>query len=188
MNKSSNPNHKRKFKQLLEKIEEAAEHMRKLRLSYKLSFRDLGCIRGWEAKVKADGTPLMAYFDNWNKVNNIQKRKAVVMPENEESASAMPPIKQRKIYDEAEVLFKDNTVHPMTLFPSDSEDEIDYFRDSDDNKVTPNEKNIKKERQMKKDIKQKVIKQKDVKQKDEVESTDAADKGDIVKEFSASDW
>ncbi|KOB75843.1 Nucleolar complex protein 2-like protein [Operophtera brumata] len=171
-------NYKKKLKQLYDKIEESAEFIIKAREVYKVSFIDLKAIRAWEAKRKAEGTPLIKFYENWSKLNKIQKRKNVT--KNDELAGVMPLIKRTKISEDAKQHVKINDGTPTTLFPSDSEDDLDLFKKDDAEKeAPPKEKKVKKKQLQKK---------KNIKQKPELDHSDAADAGDIVKEFSVSDW
>lgn len=178
MDKCNIANYKKKLKQLYYKIEESAEFIRNARCVYTVSFIDCKAIRAWETKIKAEGTPLITFYENWSKLNKIQKRKNVT--KNDELAGAMPLIKRTKITEDAKELVKINSGTPTTLFPSDSEDEIDLFKNDDaENKAPSKVKKIKKKELQKK---------KNIKQKPELDNVAAADAGDIVQEFSVSDW
>lgn len=131
-------------------------------------------VKAWETSIKTKGTPLLTFFENWNKINKIQKRKKV--SKNDEIAGELPMIKRPKINEE-----KANDVSekkgPMVLFPSDSEDENVDFK-IDEQAEEPNKK-VKK-------LKKKVKKQKVKKTTPELDNI--PDKDDVVKDFSVTDW
>ncbi|KAM3964817.1 nucleolar complex protein 2 [Aphomia sociella] len=121
-------NYTKKLRQLLEKIEENGKFIHNERSKVSFSLKDEKLIAAWESSIKAKGTPLSAFFDNWNKVNRIQKRKKI--SKNDEIAGELPMIKRPRISEEV-TNTKIVKKGPMVLFPSDSEDEKDHFEEEE---------------------------------------------------------
>lgn len=170
-------NYKKKLRQLLEKIEENAKFIERERNKVTFALKDDKMVAAWEANIKSKGTPLITFYENWNKLNKIQKRKKIT--KNDEIAGALPMIKRSKISEEEVFKAKPVNKGPMVLFPSDSEDEKDHFKVEND-KDTPSK--VKK-------LKKKVHKNKNTVKNVEIdEDTNVNDKDDIVQDFSVTDW
>ncbi|KAJ8941623.1 hypothetical protein NQ318_000329 [Aromia moschata] len=114
--KCKNANYNRKFKQLLEKIEQNSKFLETERAKETFTITDFKNIEGWETQIKNKGTPLSSYFESWNKLKTIKKNKQ--MTNNEQLGDyKLPVVKKIK---------KTNTKSsdgPVELFPSDSEDD-----------------------------------------------------------------
>lgn len=172
-------NYTKKLKQLLEKIEENANFIEKERAKISFSLNDDKMITAWETSIKTKRTPLLTFYENWSKINKIQKRKKVT--KNDELAGELPLIKRPKISEENPVAKTENK-GPLVLFPSDSEDDKDTFGLDDDEPSSPKVKKVKKkDKKNKKIIKKKVS-------SNTAEHNNVGDKDDIVQEFSVSDW
>lgn len=171
-------NYTKKLRQLLEKIEENAKFIERERAKINFSLSDDKMIKAWETRIKTKGTPLLTFYENWYKINRIQKRKKIT--KNDELATELPMIKRPKISDETVPKVKEHNKGPLVLFPSDSEDEQDNFKlNEDEDKSTPKEKKVKK----------KQVKKKKSNKNTEVEKTDDfVNKDDIVQDLSVSDW
>lgn len=171
------------MRQLLEKIEENANFIERERSKITFALSDDKIVTAWESNIKAKGTPLQAFYDNWSKINKIQKRKKITRNDEIAGAGELPMIKRPKMsQDEAPKLKPDNK-GPMVLFPSDSEDEgnDDPFTQEEDKDNSPPKK-VKK-------VKKKDLKKKKVSKNIVVDDTDdIVDKDDIVLDFSAGDW
>nr|CAH7740081.1 unnamed protein product [Callosobruchus chinensis] len=120
MKQCKNPNYTRKFKQLLDKVQQNSQHIEKARASLTVKLTDLRQIEGWESQILNKGTPLQTYYDSWNKLRTIKKNKQLT--NNEELANYnLPTIKRtKKTVDTSR-----RSEGPVELFPSDSEDEDD---------------------------------------------------------------
>lgn len=161
----------------MEKIEENSRFIERERSKISFSLNDEKLIAAWESSIKTKGTPLYAFFDNWYKINKIQKRKKV--SKNDEIAGELPMIKRPKILDtdNLKANAKDDK-GPMVLFPSDSEDESGNFKiGDDDNETKTKVKRIKKKDKSKTKVKKTVQVEEDI-----------VDKEDVVQDFSVSDW
>ncbi|XP_049867694.1 nucleolar complex protein 2 homolog [Pectinophora gossypiella] len=172
-------NYTKKFRQLLDKIEENSKFIERERAKVSFSLNDSKVITAWETNIRTKGTPLLSFFENWSKINKIQKRKKLT--KNDEIAGELPMIKRQKISDEVVNNPKPEHKGPLVLFPSDSEDEKDdkeHFK-LDDDDSPPKAKKVKKVKK-KKAVKKKVTQ--------EESEDDIADKDDVVQELSVSDW
>lgn len=74
-------------------------------------------IEGWEAQIKAKGTPLSTFYESWNKLRTIKKNKQLT--NNEQLADYKLPMLKR-VNKSSKPAVPDG---PVELFPSDSEDE-----------------------------------------------------------------
>lgn len=162
----------------MEKIEENSRFIDRERSKISFALNDDKMVSAWEANIKAKGTPLYTFYENWSKVNKIQKRKKV--SKNDETGVELPMIKRPKLLDGQELKTnKDKDSGPMELFPSDSEDDTANFKMSDEeNETKPKEKKLKKK---------KTNKNKTKASKESVQE-DIADKEDVVQDFSVGDW
>ncbi|CAG4998374.1 unnamed protein product [Parnassius apollo] len=172
-------NYTKKMRQLMEKIEENSKFIERERAKVSFALSDEKMVAAWESNIKAKGTPLYTFFENWYKINKIQKRKKV--SKNDEIAGELPMIKRPKIPDANEIKTKakQENAGPMVLFPSDSEDETGDFKiTEEEDKPKPKEKKLKKKKKNKSKANIKKMEQEE----------DIGDKQDIVKDFSVSDW
>ncbi|XP_059060509.1 nucleolar complex protein 2 homolog [Achroia grisella] len=165
-------NYTKKLRQLLEKIEENAKFIESERSKISFSLKDEKMIAAWESSIKTKGTPLSIFFDNWNKVNRIQKRKKITKNDEIAGAGELPMIKRPKISEE-EITNTKIKKGPLVLFPSDSED--------DKNPLEVEE--TRKQKKVKKIKKKKGNKQTFVQQENNI-----TDNGDIVNDLSVNDW
>uniref|UniRef100_A0A182T3V7 Uncharacterized protein n=1 Tax=Anopheles maculatus TaxID=74869 RepID=A0A182T3V7_9DIPT len=108
----------RKMKQLSDKLMENYEFMEKLRSKMDIPLTETERIRAWEETVRADGTPLMKFYASFAKETESVKRRHATNSENI-SDYKLPTLK--KLSKKPQVK-KDG---PVTLFPSDDEDEDD---------------------------------------------------------------
>ncbi|XP_034827771.1 nucleolar complex protein 2-like [Maniola hyperantus] len=168
-------NYTKKMRQLLEKIEENSKFIEKERAKISFGLSEDKMVAAWEANIRAKGTPLLTFFDSWNKINKIQKRKKIT--KNDEIAGVLPLIKRPKIADTEEKIKKPENKGPLVLFPSDSEGEGDHFKLEEETEE-PKPKKVKKKTNKKKGQKKIVA--------PEMESV--PDKADVVQDFSVSDW
>lgn len=131
-------------------------------------------VSAWEASIKAKGTPLLTFYENWNKINRIQKRKKIT--KNDEMAEELPVIKRVKKTDEM-AKAKSESKGPMVLFPSDSEDGEGNlgFGDISEEKNKTKQKKLKKTKK----TKRKIV---------SVDNDNTKEEADVVKDFDAKDW
>lgn len=172
-------NYTKKMRQLLEKIEENSKFIERERAKISFSLSEDKMVAAWETSVRTKGTPLQTFFENWSKINRIQKRKKIT--KNDEIAGELPKIKRAKLSNDATQNAQAEDKGPVELFPSDDEEEDDHFKMEDDDTPAPKVKMTKKKE---KKNKKKPAKKKAV----EIEDSAIDDKDDIVQEFSVSDW
>ncbi|KAL4712865.1 hypothetical protein ACJJTC_011935 [Scirpophaga incertulas] len=162
-------NYTKKMRQLLDKIEENSKFIEKERSKISFSLNDDKMITAWECNIRAKGTPLSTFYENWSKINKIQKRKKIT--KNDELAGELPMIKRPKISENDLSKVKPVNKGPLVLFPSDSEEEEEEVENNfkvDDKEEVSVKPNIKLNSRMDNDI---------------IENKD-----DIVQDFSVSDW
>ncbi|XP_053606989.1 nucleolar complex protein 2 [Plodia interpunctella] len=167
-------NYTKKIRQLLEKIEENSKFIERERNKVSFALNDDKMIAAWETSIKTKGTPLLSFYDNWNRVNKIQKRKKIT--KNDELAGELPTIKRAKVTNEEIAKNKEEKKGPMVLFPSDSEDDNVNFGEDD----VKSSKKLKKKKESKKKINNK--------KKPQEEKEDFVDEADIVQDFSVTEW
>ncbi|XP_028038168.1 nucleolar complex protein 2 homolog [Bombyx mandarina] len=170
-------NYTKRFRQLLEKIEENARFIEQERIKSTVALDDESSIMAWETSMKAKGTPLKLFFENWNRINQLQKRKKVT--NNDEIAGQMPVIKRRKITEQQ--VQRPESKGPLVLFPSDSEDDERPNFEADEDEEPPRAPKVKKQ-------KKKKTQRKIAKRNSPPEERDTIDKGDIVQDLSVGDW
>nr|CAI5851950.1 unnamed protein product [Callosobruchus analis] len=103
MKQCKNPNYTRKFKQLLDKVQQSSQHIEKARASLTIKLTDLRQIEGWESQILNKGTPIQTYYDSWNKTGEL------------------PPANNKK--NQKTVDTSKRSEGPVELFPSDTEEE-----------------------------------------------------------------
>ncbi|CAK1550076.1 unnamed protein product [Leptosia nina] len=162
-------NYTKKMKQLLDKIEENAKFIEHERSKVSFSLSEEKMVAAWEANIKAKGTPLITFYENWSKINKIQKRKKIT--KNDEIAGELPMIKRRKIPENEEAPEKKG---PMVLFPSDSEDN-DNFKIDEEQEKAKTKKLKKKTKKSKKPIAN-------------IQNDNIPEIEDVVEDFSVKDW
>lgn len=168
------------MRQLHEKIEENSKFIERERAKISFSLSDDKLVAAWETSIRTKGTPLQTFFENWSKINKIQKRKKIT--KNDELAGELPKIKRVKLSDEAMQTAQAEDKGPVELFPSDDEDDDSHFKIEDNDIPEPKVKVTKKKE--KKLAKKKPAKKKMV----EIDDNTVDDKEDIVQEFSVGDW
>ncbi|VVC92214.1 unnamed protein product [Leptidea sinapis] len=167
-------NYTKKMRQLLEKIEENSKYIERERSKISFALSDEKMVAAWEARIKVKGTPLISFFENWSKINKIQKRKKV--SKNDEMAGELPMIKRPKII-ESEEKIQEEKKGPLVLFPSDSEGEETKL-ELEEEPQKPKAKKLKSKIKKNKKLKKPIIETAD----------DVPDKDDVVQEFSVKDW
>lgn len=169
-------NYCKKMKQVLEKIEENAQFVEKERRNVNFQLKDDKLIAAWETTLKNKETPLQKYFDNWNKLNNVQKRKSIT--KNDELAEELPVLKKRVKKSEDK-----NDDGPVELFPSDDENDDDIMKKLSEGEALVEEESKKKK--TKKDKKKKKLQVKDIQVDDDLAADQAADE---VTDFNVNEW
>ncbi|CAH0563898.1 unnamed protein product [Brassicogethes aeneus] len=122
LKKCKQANYIRKFKQLLEKIEQNNTFIENERKKENFLLTDFKKIEGWESRIRTSGTPLQTYYDSWSKVSKIKKNKQLTNAD-ELGDYKLPTLnKKSKKNDDG----KESKDSPVVLFPSDSEDEGEF--------------------------------------------------------------
>ncbi|XP_035898562.1 nucleolar complex protein 2 homolog [Anopheles stephensi] len=106
----------RKMKQLSDKLMENYEFIEKLRSKMDIPLKETERIRAWEETVRADETPLMKFYASVAKETESAKRREAT---NSENISDYKLPKLKKLPKKQQV----KQDGPVTLFPSDDEDE-----------------------------------------------------------------
>uniref|UniRef100_A0A182J5F3 Uncharacterized protein n=1 Tax=Anopheles atroparvus TaxID=41427 RepID=A0A182J5F3_ANOAO len=108
----------RKIKQLSDKLMENYEFMEKRRSKMDIPLHDTDRIRAWEELVRVEGTPLARFHATFAKEAETAKRRQAT-DSDRISDYKLPTLK--KVVREP----KEKQDGPVTLFPSDDEDEDD---------------------------------------------------------------
>ncbi|XP_063376452.1 nucleolar complex protein 2 homolog [Cydia fagiglandana] len=170
-------NYTKKLRQLLEKIEENCRFIERERSKISFSLSDSKLVAAWETNISTKGTPLQTFYNNWSKINKIQKRKKVT--KNDDIAGELPMIKRPKLSEDTNT--KPKNEGPTELFPSDSEDEKDHFKlDGEDEDEAPRQKKNKKKQSKKKFNKKAAV--------EAIDEDDIPGADDVVQDLSVNDW
>lgn len=102
---------------VLDKVQQNSSFIETERAKMTFNLNEFKQIEGWEAQIKTKGTPLSAFYENWNKLRTIKRNKQLT--NNEELADYKLPVIKKPNKDQK----KNVSDGPVELFPSDSEDE-----------------------------------------------------------------
>merc|ERR1711915_959606 len=88
------PNYTKKMKTLLDKTIANQKFIETRRKSVAFSMGDAQKIQIWETQVGRDGTPLLAFYNNWKKITDIQHAKKLSDQEKMDDYSHIPLLKK----------------------------------------------------------------------------------------------
>merc|ERR1711915_1011017 len=88
------PNYTKKMKTLLDKTIANQKFIETRRKSVAFSVGDAQKIQIWETQVGRDGTPLLAFYNNWKKITDIQHAKKLSEQEKMDDYSHIPLLKK----------------------------------------------------------------------------------------------
>ncbi|KAL1399615.1 hypothetical protein pipiens_008071 [Culex pipiens pipiens] len=109
----------RKLKTLADKIVESSAHIEKLRKVLPFRLNNIPAIQAWEAQRKAEGTPLLKFYQQFARENEKVKRREASQSEDVADYE-LPTIK--KITKKQQV----RQDGPVELFPSDDERRLGF--------------------------------------------------------------
>lgn len=110
------PNYSRMMKQVQEKIEENCRAIEAERRKVSFALTDRKAIDAWETNMKLKGTPLVSYYESWNKMN-IQKMAKRITDNDKLGEYNLPTLKKHVKKE----LDADKSDGPVDLFPSSDE-------------------------------------------------------------------
>uniref|UniRef100_A0A1Q3EXK3 Protein involved in nuclear export of pre-ribosomes n=1 Tax=Culex tarsalis TaxID=7177 RepID=A0A1Q3EXK3_CULTA len=184
----------RKLKTLADKIAESSAHIEKQRKVLPFRLNNVPAIQAWEAQRKAEGTPLLRFYEQFARENEKVKRREANQSEDVADYE-LPTIK--KITKKQQQVRREG---PVELFPSDDDDDSDSGNgpevDSDeaDEVVVPKKKKKKVDKSVGKEKQKKAKKSKKgaVVEGEEPEYPTERDDGveavDILKDLKLDDW
>ncbi|KAK9507727.1 hypothetical protein O3M35_007516 [Rhynocoris fuscipes] len=167
------PKYSSKLKQALLKIEENYKYINTERNKLNLNLSDSNKINAIEMDIKAKGTPLTKYWEQYKKSQNLIKTKRVAEDNARACDVGLPKIKRPKLVKNG---IKTEDDGPVELFPSDesdTEEEIPLLVEESKEKID----------KKKKRKKSKKVEQVEVKSEEEADEPD-----DVLEELNINSF
>lgn len=166
-----NANHSRKLKQLCDKIDENVKFIETERNKINFALTDTQMIESWESNIRNKGTPLLVFYENWEKTNAVKQKREATQSDDINDYK-LPTIIKRPAKGRSS---DDDDDGPVDLFPSDSDDE-----------ETELERPVKRVKKEKKKIK--LVSNDDADTTQDNDEEDYAKHVDIVEDLDISEW
>ena len=107
----------RQMRQLSDKLIETSSFIENERKKINFALKEIQKVEAWEASIHNNGTPLMAFYNQWAKENE-RKLKRQATKSDKISDYNLPTVKKQ-----AEKKAKESVEGPVELFPSDDEND-----------------------------------------------------------------
>lgn len=124
-----NANYSRKLKQLVTKIMDNSKFIEEQRSKMTPKLNEAEKTQGFEAQIRAKGTPLSIYYESWLKTHEVKRRRQAAQSDDINDNYGVPTIKKTGKKSK-----ENDDDEEVELFPTDDEDEEgdEEYDDNDD--------------------------------------------------------